>query len=302
VKVTAWVEDVRKAFESGKKLSMQDAKSLFETGEKLKVNTQELRTLRGSLRAARGWANRVKRCNLDQGAVHVSNVQDLIAEHQSFLIEMPEELSTLKQATQSYCVCRRPYDGFMIGCDECEEWYHGPCIGVSESRADRFDKYVCIRCSVKNVFKNSASAAVGIIRKWTSRKDLKKARQVEYQKHQRKVRKEAKDIEKCRKEIKNLKEKLAGASQAQAPQQIKNMVDGRSDKEATFLPAVSDSALKEVAEETIESPPNSSDAINGTNEEIAPECDAEEVKDTKSAKIEGTARCVGSIFLIDGIF
>lgn len=278
---------------------MQDAKSLLETGEKLKVNTQELRTLRGSLRAARGWANRVKRCNLDQGAVHVSNVQDLIAEHQSFLIEMPEELTTLKQATQSYCVCRRPYDGFMIGCDECEEWYHGPCIGVSESRADRFDKYVCIRCSVKNVFKNSASAAVGIIRKWTSRKDLKKARQVEYQKQQRKVRKECKDIVKSRKEIKNLKEKLAGASQA--PGQIRNIVDGRSDKEVTVPPAVSDSAEKEVAEETIVPPPNSSDAINGTGEEIAPECDAEVVKDTKSAKIEGTARCVDCIcFYIDG--
>jgi hypothetical protein len=42
----------------------------------------------------------------------------------------------------------------------------------------------------------SASAAAGLVRKWTCKKDLKKARQVENQKIQRKYRKEKKDIEK----------------------------------------------------------------------------------------------------------
>jgi hypothetical protein len=204
VKVSSWVASAKRTVESGKKLSLHEAKIMFDAGEKLNVNCHELRVLRAALRAARGWANRVKRCNLEQGCIHVNNVKDLIKEHGTFLIEMPEELSTLKQATRNYCICRRPYDGFMIGCDECDEWYHGPCIGVSESRADRFDKYVCTRCSVSNVFKNSASAVIGVIRKWTSKKDLKKARQVESQKHQRKVRKETKDIENFRKTIKLL--------------------------------------------------------------------------------------------------
>lgn len=198
VKVATWVDEARTLYSSGKKLSMQDAKALLEAGEKLKVNTQELRTLRASLRAARIWTNKVKRCNLEQGEIHVSTVNNLIEEHKSFMIEMPEELSVLEQATQAYCICRRPYEGFMIGCDDCEEWYHGSCIGVSESRADRFDKYSCVRCSTINVFRSSALGAVDIIKKWTSWKHLKKARQVDYQKHQRKVRKETKDIEKFR--------------------------------------------------------------------------------------------------------
>jgi hypothetical protein len=101
VKVTTWAEKTRKLFESGKKISIQDAKALLEAGEKLKVNTQELRTLKASLRAARSWANRVKRCNLDQGEIHVSNVKELIKEHKSFLIEMPEELSRLGTASDS---------------------------------------------------------------------------------------------------------------------------------------------------------------------------------------------------------
>lgn len=215
VKVTSWVEETRKLYQSGRKLSMQDARSLVEAGEKLKVNTQELRTLKAALRTAKGWANRVKRCNVEMGETHVNTVNDLIKEYESFLIEMPEELSKLEQATQSYCICRRPYEGFMIGCDECAEWYHGSCIGVSESRAGRFDKYICVRCSVKNGFKSSALGAVEIIKKWTSRKGLKKARQVEYQKHQRKVRKETKDIEKLELIIKGLQEKLVNKEKPQ---------------------------------------------------------------------------------------
>lgn len=213
VKVTAWVESTKKAIESGKKLSMQDAKDILATGEKLNVNCHELKTLRAALRTTRGWCNRVKRCNVDQGSIHVSTVKNLIKEHQSFLIEMPEELSLLRQAKQNYCICRRPYEGFMIGCDECEEWYHGTCIGISESRADRVDKYVCVRCSLKNIFKASATTVSDVIRKWTSRKDLKKSRQVEAQKHQRKVRKESKDAEKLRKEIKPIEEKLSAKSE-----------------------------------------------------------------------------------------
>ena len=209
VKVTVWVESTQKAIESGKKMSMQDAKDVLATGEKLNVNCQELKILRAALRTTRGWCNRVKRCNVEQGSIHVSTVKNLIKEHQSFLIEMPEELSLLRQAKQNYCICRRPYEGFMIGCDECEEWYHGSCIGISESRADRVDKYVCVRCSLKNIFKASATTVSDVIRKWTSRKDLKKSRQVEAQKHQRKVRKETKDAEKLRKEIKSLEEKLS---------------------------------------------------------------------------------------------
>jgi hypothetical protein len=213
VKVTAWVESTKKAIESGKKLSMQDAKDILAAGEKLNVNCQELKTLRAALRTTRGWCNRVKRCNVEQGSIHVSTVKNLIKEHQLFLIEMPEELSLLRQAKQNYCICRRPYEGFMIGCDECEEWYHGSCIGISESRADRVDKYVCIRCSLKNIFKASATTLSDVIRKWTSRKDLKKSRQVEAQKHQRKVRKETKDAEKLRKEIKSLEEKLSAKAE-----------------------------------------------------------------------------------------
>jgi len=35
-----------------------------------------------------------------------------------------------------YCLCRQPYveGSFMLACDICDDWYHGPCVGVSEVR------------------------------------------------------------------------------------------------------------------------------------------------------------------------
>ena len=37
----------------------------------------------------------------------------------------------------------------MIGCDECEKWYHGPCVAVDKIAADSMDDYLCPKCSQK---------------------------------------------------------------------------------------------------------------------------------------------------------
>ncbi len=50
-----------------------------------------------------------------------------------------------------YCVCRKPYeDEDMIGCDDCNEYYHIECIGMSQQEfqyfVDRDDEYFCKSC------------------------------------------------------------------------------------------------------------------------------------------------------------
>ena len=41
-------------------------------------------------------------------------------------------------------------DRFMICCDQCEEWYHGDCVGISVAQGKRMERYgedyVCVRC------------------------------------------------------------------------------------------------------------------------------------------------------------
>ena len=46
-----------------------------------------------------------------------------------------------------YCSCKQPDDGtLMIQCDECQEWFHGRCVGVTQTEALSIDKYFCPFC------------------------------------------------------------------------------------------------------------------------------------------------------------
>ncbi|VDI43251.1 nucleosome-remodeling factor subunit BPTF [Mytilus galloprovincialis] len=47
-----------------------------------------------------------------------------------------------------YCLCKTPYDEsqFYIGCDRCQDWFHGKCVGISEKEAGSLDVYLCPKC------------------------------------------------------------------------------------------------------------------------------------------------------------
>ncbi|CAL4191671.1 unnamed protein product, partial [Meganyctiphanes norvegica] len=48
---------------------------------------------------------------------------------------------------QVYCICRTAdVSRFMIGCDRCEEWYHGDCINITEQEANKIRKFFCQKC------------------------------------------------------------------------------------------------------------------------------------------------------------
>ena len=52
-----------------------------------------------------------------------------------------------EEEEQRYCVCRGTYGNkFMIGCDNCEEWFHGSCISINSDQAKYVDKYYCPFC------------------------------------------------------------------------------------------------------------------------------------------------------------
>lgn len=61
-----------------------------------------------------------------------------------------DECKVQKDSTQEelYCVCRTPYNEseFYVGCDQCQGWYHGRCVGVTKAEADLLATYVCPNC------------------------------------------------------------------------------------------------------------------------------------------------------------
>lgn len=46
-----------------------------------------------------------------------------------------------------YCICRtKDTSRFMIGCDSCNEWYHGDCISITEDYAKNIKQFFCLMC------------------------------------------------------------------------------------------------------------------------------------------------------------
>jgi protein-arginine kinase activator protein McsA len=38
---------------------------------------------------------------------------------------------------------------FYIGCDVCADWLHGSCVNITSEDAEKFEVYVCPRCSTE---------------------------------------------------------------------------------------------------------------------------------------------------------
>ena len=47
-----------------------------------------------------------------------------------------------RKVSLSYCICRRGKEGFMIQCSDCNEWFHGECVRVTEQDADQIEDYI----------------------------------------------------------------------------------------------------------------------------------------------------------------
>lgn len=47
-----------------------------------------------------------------------------------------------------YCKCRTPYDEtkFYVGCDLCNNWFHGDCVGITEESSRTLSEFVCDEC------------------------------------------------------------------------------------------------------------------------------------------------------------
>lgn len=71
--------------------------------------------------------------------------------------------------TRTICI-RSLFSRFYIGCDTCQDWFHGTCVNVTKAQADRMDTYICPRCkrssssekaqSSSSSSSNSASSAL----------------------------------------------------------------------------------------------------------------------------------------------
>lgn len=52
----------------------------------------------------------------------------------------PAEPNAIDGEEKTYCICNLPNNPshFYIGCDKCEEWYHGKCVKINELLLAKF--------------------------------------------------------------------------------------------------------------------------------------------------------------------
>uniref|UniRef100_A0AAR5PPQ8 Nucleosome-remodeling factor subunit NURF301 n=1 Tax=Dendroctonus ponderosae TaxID=77166 RepID=A0AAR5PPQ8_DENPD len=87
-------------------------------------------------------------CDLCNNWFHGECV-DITEESSKSLTEFVcEECKQARETQKLYCLCQQPYDDsqFYICCDNCQDWFHGRCVGILQSEADNIDEYVCPRC------------------------------------------------------------------------------------------------------------------------------------------------------------
>jgi len=239
----AWHKVAKELLDSGEKIPIEDAKHITTAGDKLNITCEEYKTLRTALKATRSWLLKVKKVNGGkEGQTAAVGVTELINEYTNFLVTANDEFEKLQQTMCGYCICRQPYEGFMIGCDSCEEWYHGPCVGISESQAEKCDKYVCVRCNTLKVYNDNVSTIAAVVRKWSSATGLVKARTADDQRYGRKTRQADRDygkhketLEKYKVEMKFLQQRIGSQADAANAQFGIGKTVGLTKEETTLL-------------------------------------------------------------------
>lgn len=117
---------------------------LVSQGQQLtQVDHDLLETLGTMARRASLWEASVRdafRAQPDNASspIDVATLRNLLAEAKRIPVSLslePKVVAALEDGGNRYCLCRGPNDGsFMVGCDTCEEWFHGLCVNLKVSK------------------------------------------------------------------------------------------------------------------------------------------------------------------------
>jgi len=78
--------------------------------------------------------------------------EDMALNIDEFICSECEKQKITVEEQELYCLCKQPYDEskFYVGCDFCQDWFHGTCVGITSVEADGIDEYRCPNCCKKS--------------------------------------------------------------------------------------------------------------------------------------------------------
>ena len=84
--------------------------------------------------------------------------------------------------------------GDQIGCDECDDWYHFQCVGLTQLQADKADKWLCIRCNLRNSFRQTANLVAQVTNRWCAPSEAMRFQDARRSKTAKRLAKEEKEV------------------------------------------------------------------------------------------------------------
>ncbi|KAK1947464.1 Death-inducer obliterator 1 [Phytophthora citrophthora] len=261
------------------RMSINAARSLVEEGEDIAIGMPVFDFLKEQLEIASDWETRVLASGIETGQARVANLLALLNEYECarLVIDLDMHRDVLKTATERYCICRQPFDGLMIGCDYCDDWFHDGCIGMSKEKAEKVEHYTCPSCTILlelAAMLEHAKVAGQQSNLWDMQEYAKA-----FEKHQasalRKVKREEKTVERtemllfsCNNQMNQLRARIddierakaclsvnPGAGKSTTPQQVlpkPSTTQTSSPSEATRVTALKPTASTPVSASTVD--------------------------------------------------
>lgn len=165
-----WLRRARGMLAKDKSLfvDLDDLKAFIKKGETLVLDaTTELTALKSEQRRARHWKSR---CDAFQATDSSDRSQEELAQltidAESICVDLRSDLDAISADSRTYCLCRQFYFGDMVGCDNCDDWYHYSCANLSANQVAKCEQYTCVRCAMKSSLAVGVSVARQICAKW----------------------------------------------------------------------------------------------------------------------------------------
>lgn len=185
------------------RLSMAVARSFVDDGDDVVLETPVFDLLKDNVDVASDWETRVLASGIESGHARIATLVSLLNEYDcaGLLIDLDMHRDVLKSATERYCICRQPFDGLMIGCDFCDDWFHDNCIGMSKEKAEKVEHYTCPSCTILHDLSTALASVNNAQRELWDEVEYVKSFDKQHGVFARKLKREEKAVEKSEHQV-----------------------------------------------------------------------------------------------------
>ena len=146
-------ESAAKLSRSQEKPSIEQLGKVLDQAHRMSLALRHQDSLAQTYNSAVSWEKRLRESGIESGNAPVEVLKKLLDEGKKIPVDLDAHLQVLETATKEYCICCGPSEGWMIGCEHCDDWFHGRCIGLTEE--DNVEDYTCPRCIIKIMLKSN---------------------------------------------------------------------------------------------------------------------------------------------------